>query len=160
MRAIAFSLILFSMISCSNYSGGFGSYDKPAKKSNAYYNPNFKLANSKLKLARPYTDLDNKGLNASNADTYSYFVFFENGYVLHNASYHTGANQKSSTNLNYDDIRSEDVGNYKLEGDTIYWATRAGYQNKKMTAYYTGLVLDSGIVIINSKFDKLKFLSL
>jgi hypothetical protein len=150
------TIIIVAMQSCSNFGAGFGGYEKPSKNSSKYYTSNFKLTNPKLKVAHRYADLDNKGLNANNANEYSYFVFFENGFVLHNSDYKRDDNN-NLTSLDYSDIYSEDVGSYLIRGDTIFWGTRPGYQRKKMAAYYTALISDSGLTVISSQFDKVKF---
>ena len=145
------------MESCSNFGAGFGGYEKPNKTSNKYYTRNFQLTNSKLKIARQYVNFENKGLNANNSNEYSYFIFFDNGFVLHNSVYKTDLNNNPKTTLDYNDIFSEDIGSYLIKGDTIFWGARPGYQKKKLTAYYSALITDSGLNVLTSQFDNVKF---
>jgi hypothetical protein len=155
-KILAYS-VLFALVvlpSCSKIGIGFGSYDRPAKRSNTYYRKNFKLTNTTLKIGRRYIDKENKGLSAQNPDAFSYFTFFENGYVLHNSDI-------GKSILNYSEIHSQDVGSYTIKGDTIYWATRPGYLSKKMMAHYQAIITDSGLKVINStKFKDVRFFSL
>ena len=146
--------------SCSNVGSGFGIYEKPSKNSNKYYNLNFKPTNPKLLLCRRYVDLENKGLNSNNENEFSYFVFFENGFVLHNSDCKKDSTNKPKITLDYSEIYSEDVGSYITKGDTIFWATRPGYLKRKLTPSYAGIITDKGLAIISSKFEKVKFLSL
>jgi|GEM_PF-5908628 len=152
---------LFCFQSCADFGSGFGGYQKPAKTSNKYYTKDFKLTNTKLKVGRRYVDFDNKGLAANNTGEYSYFTFFENGFVLHNADYKKDENNKHTTALNYGDIYSQDIGSYMIKDDTIFWGTRPGYLRKELTSYYKGIITYSGISVITStKFDKVKFFRL
>jgi hypothetical protein len=157
MRQFILPLVAIMILGprCSNIWTGFGSYGKPSKTSNKYYTRNFKQTNPKLFYCRRYIDLDNKGLNANNPNEFSYFVFFENGFVLHNADC-----IKGQVTLDYSRLHSEDVGSYMIKGDTIYWGTRPGYIKRKSTPYYKGIITDSGLQVIESKFEKLLFLSL
>ena len=148
---------LMSMQSCSNFGAGLGGYEKPSKTSNRYYTRNFHLAISKLHIARRYVDFENKGLNAANSNEYSYFTFFDNGFVLHNSGYKNDLNNKPVRTLNYNDIYSEDVGSFLTKADTIFWGTRPGYQKKKSTQYYSALITDSGLHVLTSKSGKIKF---
>jgi len=113
MKFMLFCLAFFILIcfqSCSNFWTGFGSYEAPPKTSNKYYTRNFKLTNFKLKIARKYVDWENIGLHTNNQNEYSFFVFFENGFVLHNAAPMMGKDHKPITVLKYSDIMSGDVG--------------------------------------------------
>lgn len=157
---IFFLIIIQALQSCSNFGAGLGSYERPSKNSNKYYRPDFKLANTKLKPATRYTNLENKGLDANNSNEYSFFVFFENGFVLHNSEYKKDNNGNPATALNYNDIHSEDVGSYITKGDTVFWGTRPGYLKKKATAYYAAIITDSGLSVISSRFEKVKFFRL
>jgi hypothetical protein len=155
-KILAYSLwfAFVSLQSCSNMSNGFAGYDKPSKVSNTYYRKNFKLTNTTLKIGRRYIDKENKGLSAQNPDAFSYFTFFENGFVLHNSDY-------GLRKLNYTEMHSQDVGSYTIKGDTIYWATRPGYLSKKNMAHYQAIITDSGLKVINStKFKDVRFFSL
>ncbi|MCX6316900.1 MAG: hypothetical protein NTW29_06400 [Bacteroidetes bacterium] len=162
MKLAHFFLILAILYgqSCSNIGAGFGSYQKPAKSSNKYYNPHFKPSNPKLALCSRYVDLDNMGLQAQNSNEHSYFVFLDNGFVLHNSDCKRDSNHQPQTSLNYSQIHSEDVGNYITKGDTVFWATRPGYLKKKLMPFYAGIITDTGLVVISSPFKNLKFLSL
>jgi len=154
MKPIPLYLTVAAIVlqSCSNIGTGFAGYEKPSKRSNKYYDKHFKLTNTQLQVGKRYTDLVNKGLHANNQDEYSSFVFFENGFVIHNPNYIS-----TSATLNYSTIHSEEVGSYLISGDTIYWDTRAGYQKKRMTQSYTALITDSGLKVINAPGDKEQF---
>lgn len=155
------TFVLLTLASCSNFGAGFAGYEKPPKKSNKYYRPDFKMTNPKLKLCRKYIDLENKGLSANLSIQHTYFVFSENGFVLHDQGCKLDPNNKPISYLKYSEINSEDVGSYLIKGDTIYWGTRPGYLKKKKITYYEAIVSDSGLNVINSsQFVKSKFFRL
>ncbi len=152
-------LFVSTFQSCSNIGQGFAGYDRPAKTSNKYYRKNFKLTNSKLKICRQYIDLENLGLYANNSTEYSYFIFYENGFVLHNSSL-GGKENKPNSFLDYSKIHSQDIGSYIIIGDTILWGTRPGYFRKKMMTYYKAVISDTGLNVISTDIAKVKFFRL
>lgn len=144
-------LISFLVQGCRSFSAGFGSYEKPYKWTNKYYSRHFQLTNTTLAIGKHYLDV------ASNEAFY--FVFYSNGFVLHNADAPASANGTNPGKLDYSKIYAEDVGSYKIKGDTLLWATKAGYMNKRQ--YYSALITDSGLHIISCpEFVKTKFLTL
>jgi hypothetical protein len=151
--------VVYTFQSCSNLWQGFAGYDRPAKTSNKYYRKHFKLTNYKLKIGRQYIDLANQGLHANNPTEYSYFVFFENGFVLHNSSL-GGKENKPNLFLDYSEIHSEDVGSYIIRGDTILWETRPGYLRKKMMTCYKAVISDTGLNVVNKDIVKVQFFRL
>lgn len=151
MKFIFHLIVVFLVISvaegCGSFAVGFGSYERPNKRTNKYYSRHFQLTNENLAIGKHYFDI------ASNEAFF--FVFYTNGFVLHNSNAPSGANGK----LDYSKIYAEEVGSYKLQGDTILWATKAGYM--KHRRYYSALITDSGLHIISCPaFVKAKFLTL
>src|SRR5690242_7243038 len=144
-------LIISIVEGCGSFSAGFGSYERPGKRTNKYYSRHFRLTNSSLAIGKHYLDV-------ANSQKF-YFVFYSNGFVLHNADAPLNANGTKPDKLDYSKIYAEEVGSYKLEGDTILWATKAGYMKKR--EYYSALITDSGLHIISCpEFVKAKFLTL
>lgn len=144
-------LIILLVEGCASFSAGFGSYERPCKWTNKYYSRHFQLTNTHLAISKHYLDI-------ANNQTF-YFVFYSNGFVLHNADAPASGNSTNSGELDYSKIYAEDVGSYKIKGDTILWATKAGYMKKRR--YYSALITDSGLHIISCpEFVKATFLRL
>lgn len=157
------TLIFVSQIlilgSCSSFSAGFGPYEKPWKICNKYYRRHFKLTNQNLIIGRPYRDRDITYDSLTKMYTESYFIFYSNGFVLHNSGIQSTNSTEKIINLNYSEIFSEDVGSYIIKGDTVLWATKAGYM--KRHRYYSALIVDNGLKIITCpNYIKTKFLTL
>ena len=155
MKFIFYLSVTFLTISlvegCGSFSAGFGSYEKPCKWTNKYYSRHFHLTNSNLAIGKHYLDITN--------NEEFYFVFYSNGFVLHNAEAPLSANGTKPEKLDYSKIYAEDVGSYKIKGDTVFWATKAGYMKKRR--YYSALITDSGLNIISCpEFVKARFLTL
>ena len=102
MKYILFCLTIFilgTLQSCSGFFVGAFGYEKPTKRSNKYYNSDFKVTNPKLKLCRKYVDLENKGLSSDQTLGYTHFVFFENGFVLQDEDCTTNSDKKSTNSF-------------------------------------------------------------
>jgi hypothetical protein len=145
-QSILTILIIVSMQSCSAFSPGFGGYDKPSKRTNKYYSKNFHLTNKSLSIGKPYKNADTTLTIGNNVVQGFYFIFYANGFVLHNSTQST-PNGKNSNNLDYAEIHGEDVGSYIIKDDTIFWGTKAGYM--KNHNYYSAIIKDTGLEIIS-----------
>lgn len=156
---LVFYVIIFLQIiaicGCTSLGIG-GSYGSPAKNSNNYYNKNFKVTNSKLKLGVKYYDYE----NLDDYGKLKFFIFFDNGFVLYD-SYKYNTDKSSETHLKYSKLGYQDVGSYQIKNDTIFWGHRPGYMKSKDTRYYSAIIKDKEIIIITKpSFVKTKILKL
>jgi hypothetical protein len=148
---LSIALLVISLFeSCGSFAAGFGSYERPCKWTNKYYSRHFHSTNSNLVIGKHYLDIAN--------NEKFYFVFYSNGFVLHNDEAPLSANGTKPEKLDYSKIYAQDVGSYKIKGDTAFWATKAGYMKKR--SYYSALITDSGLHIISCpEFVKARFLT-
>jgi hypothetical protein len=123
---------LFMTVHCTAPGAGFAGYQKPNRYKNPYYDAGFNFPKTGLACNRKYCNsaiIEEKHKNITqNGD---YFVFYSNGFVLHNAHL---APDKNDLSLNYANVYSEEVGSYAIKGDSIFIATKAGYQKHYLKA--------------------------
>jgi len=134
---------LAGMFSCRRliqpWKSGFKYYDKD-------YTPD--IARSKLRADGMYIDNWKKPGDERGHDC-KYLRFSPSGEVRVVASY---------CDLRYTEIRNMDkeiFGYYKLQGDTIYWTTKAYYRKKENT--YFGIVYYDSIKVWVKTFDRKVF---
>jgi hypothetical protein len=135
-------LVIALATSCSTTGPGFAGYDKPPKATNKYYSKNFDLSHKDLVIGKPYKST---GALLPGNNIEFYFVFYANGFVLHNSI--QSEKRDNSRNLDYSKIHGEEVGSYTIKGDTLYWATKAGYMKKYN--YYSARITETGLIIIS-----------